>query len=171
MRQDPDIILIGEMRDQETVSAALSAAETGHLVLSTLHTTDAVETVNRIVDFFPPFQQHQIRVTLASVLRGVICQRLVPRIGGGRVAVLEIMVNNGRVADRIIDSNITGEIREIIAESSFYGMQTFDDSVVSLVKAGIVSIKDALDAATSPHDMSLKLEQEGLQVGAPVQVG
>ena len=102
MRQDPDVILIGEMRDTETVFAALTAAETGHLVLSTLHTTDAVETVNRIVDFFPPFQQHQVRVTLSSVLRGVICQRLVARIGGGRVPVCEIMVNNGRVADRII---------------------------------------------------------------------
>ncbi len=110
MRQDPDVILIGEMRDPETVAAALAAAETGHLVLSTLHTNDSVETVNRIVDFFPPFQQHQVRVTLASVLRGVVSQRLIQRAGGGRVPAMEILVNTGRVADRIIDPNTTAEI-------------------------------------------------------------
>jgi twitching motility protein PilT len=166
MRQDPDVILIGEMRDTETVAAALAAAETGHLVMSTLHTIDAVETVNRIVDFFPPFQQHQIRVTLASVLRGVICQRLVARVGGGRVPVLEVMVNNGRVADRIVDSNTTAEIREIIADSSFYGMQTFDSSLVSLVRQGFVSRQDAIEAASNPHDMTLAMEQAGMRATA-----
>jgi twitching motility protein PilT len=166
MRQDPDVILIGEMRDVDTVAAALAAAETGHLVLSTLHTVDAVETVNRIVDFFPPFQQHQIRVTLASVLRGVICQRLVARVGGGRVPVLEVMVNNGRVADRIIDSDTTSQIREIIAESSFYGMQTFDASLLSLLRKGLVSREDALEAASNPHDMTLAMEQAGLKATA-----
>jgi twitching motility protein PilT len=166
MRQDPDVILIGEMRDTETVAAALGAAETGHLVMSTLHTTDAVETVNRIVDFFPPFQQHQIRVTLASVLRGVVCQRLVARVGGGRVPAMEVLVNNGRVADRIIDSNTTSEIREIIAEGGFYGMQTFDESLVSLVRQGLVSRQDALEASTSPHDMTLAMEQAGLKASA-----
>jgi twitching motility protein PilT len=166
MRQDPDVILIGEMRDTETVAAALAAAETGHLVLSTLHTMDAVETVNRIVDFFPPFQQHQIRVSLASVLRGVICQRLVARVGGGRVPVLEVLVNNGRVADRVIDSNTTSEIREIIAESSFYGMQTFDASLLSLVGQGLVSRQDALEAASNPHDITLAMEQAGLRASA-----
>lgn len=166
MRQDPDIILIGEMRDTETVAAGLAAAETGHLVLSTLHTTDAVETVNRIVDFFPPFQQHQVRVTLASVLRGVICQRLVARVGGGRVPVLEVLVNNGRVADRIVDSNTTAEIREIIAESTFYGMQTFDSSLVSLVRQGFVSRQDAIEAASNPHDMTLAMEQAGMRESA-----
>jgi len=109
MRQDPDVILIGEMRDHETVGAALAAAETGHLVLSTLHTTDAVETVNRVVDFFPSSHQHQVRVSLASVLRGVICQRLVQRLGSGRIPVVEILVNNGRVADRIRDPDTTEE--------------------------------------------------------------
>jgi twitching motility protein PilT len=166
MRQDPDVILIGEMRDTETVAAALAAAETGHLVMSTLHTIDAVETVNRIVDFFPPFQQHQIRVTLASVLRGVICQRLVARVGGGRIPVLEVLVNNGRVADRIVDSNMTAEIREIIADSSFYGMQTFDSSLVSLVRQGFVSRQDAIEAASNPHDMTLAMEQAGMRASA-----
>ncbi len=166
MRQDPDVILIGEMRDTDTVAAALGAAETGHLVLSTLHTIDAVETVNRIVDFFPPFQQHQVRVTLASILRGVMCQRLVARVGGGRVPVLEVLVNNGRVADRIVDSNTTAEIREIIAESSYYGMQTFDASLISLVRQGLVSRDDAMEAASSPHDMTLAMEQAGLRASA-----
>jgi len=166
MRQDPDVILIGEMRDTETVSAALSAAETGHLVLSTLHTADAVETVNRIVDFFPPYQQQQVRVMLASILRGVICQRLVARVGGGRVPVCEVLLNNGRVAERIMDSNTTAEIREIIAEGEFYGMQTFESSLLELVQKGLVSVANALDAATNPHDMSLRLQQAGLAVGA-----
>jgi twitching motility protein PilT len=166
MRQDPDVILIGEMRDTETVFAALSAAETGHLVLSTLHTADAVETVNRIVDFFPPFQQNQVRVTLASSLRGVICQRLVARVGGGRVAVCEVLLNNGRVAERIMDANTTGEIREIIADGEFYGMQTFESSLLDLVQRGLVSIEDALEASSNPHDMNLRLQQAGLAVGA-----
>jgi twitching motility protein PilT len=162
MRQDPDVILIGEMRDTDTVAASLAAAETGHLVMSTLHTTDAVETVNRIVDFFPPFQQHQVRVTLASVLRGVVCQRLVPRVGGGRVPVMEVLVNNGRVADRIVDPNTTAEIHEIIGEGAFYGMQTFDESIISLLSQGLVSKQDALEASSNPHDMTLAMEQAGL---------
>jgi twitching motility protein PilT len=166
MRQDPDVIFIGEMRDTETVSAALAAAETGHLVLSTLHTTDAVETVNRIVDFFPPFQQHQVRITLASVLRGVICQRLVSRQGGGRVPVTEIMVNNGRVAERIMDPQITSEIHEIIEEGKFYGMQTFESSLLRLVQNELVSVENALDAASNPHDLGLLLQQAGIVVPA-----
>src|SRR5712692_5141287 len=161
MRQDPDVILIGEMRDHETVGAALAAAETGHLVLSTLHTTDAVETVNRVVDFFPSSHQHQVRVSLASVLRGVICQRLVQRLGSGRVPVVEILVNNGRVADRIRDPDTTEEIAEIIAESTFYGMQTFDQSLLSLVRRGLVAIEEAMNVATNPHDFGLMLEQAG----------
>jgi twitching motility protein PilT len=166
MRQDPDVILIGEMRDTETVFAALAAAETGHLVLSTLHTTDAVETVNRIVDFFPPFQQHQVRVTLASVLRGVVCQRLVARVGGGRVPVCETLVNNGRVAERIMSPETTEEIHEIIDEGGFYGMQTFETSLLHLVQRGLVSIEDALEAASNSHDMNLLLQQAGLAVAA-----
>ncbi len=166
MRQDPDVILIGEMRDTETVSAALAASETGHLVLSTLHTTDAVESVNRIVDFFPPYQQHQVRVSLASVLRGVICQRLVMKVGGGRVPVIEVLVNNGRIVDRIIDPTLTSEINQIIEEGEFYGMQTFEASLLGLVRRGMVSIEDALEVSSDPHDLSLRLQQAGLTVQA-----
>jgi twitching motility protein PilT len=167
MRQDPDVILIGEMRDTDTVSAALAAAETGHLVLSTLHTTDAVETVNRVVDFFPPYQQHQVRVTLASVLRGVVGQRLVQRRGGGRVPILEIMVNNGRITERIVDSTRTDEIADIIAEGSFYGMMTFDQSLLRAVVNGVVSVETARDAATSLHDFELMLEKASPPPAAP----
>jgi twitching motility protein PilT len=166
MRQDPDVILIGEMRDTETVQAALAAAETGHLVLSTLHTIDAAETVNRIVDFFPPFQQQQIRVTLAGALRGVLCQRLLPRVGGGRVPVMEICINTGRVAERILDANRTQEIEEVVAEGSFYGMQTFDQALVGLVKAGTVSTEDALESSSNRHDLELALQQAGVAVPA-----
>ena len=162
MREDPDVILIGEMRDNETVAAALAASETGHLVMSTLHTTDAVETVNRVVDFFPPFQQNQVRVALASTLRGVICQRLVQRVNGGRVPALEIMVNNGRIADRILDSETTSEITDIISEGAFYGMQSFDQSLLGLVQAGAVTVDAAMGACSKPHDFKLLLEQAGL---------
>jgi twitching motility protein PilT len=165
LRQDPDVILIGEMRDTETVSAALTAAETGHLVLSTLHTTNAVETVNRIVDFFPPFQQSQVRLTLAGVLKGVISQRLVPCADGeGRTAAIEAMVVTGRIADRIIDPSANqGEtIEELIAEGEFYGMVTFDQSLLALFKAGEISLPAALAAATSPHDFRISLQAAGL---------
>jgi len=166
MREDPDVILIGEMRDPETVTAAMSAGETGHLVLSTLHTTNAVETVNRVVDFFPPYQQHQVRVSLAGVLRGVVCQRLVPRAHGGRIPALEIMVSNGRIADRIIDSEKTSEIHEIIRDGDYYGMQTFDQSLLRLVQEGAVTVGDAMIAASEPHDLALMLEQIGEAIPA-----
>jgi twitching motility protein PilT len=162
MREDPDVIFVGEMRDTETVAAALAASETGHLVMSTLHTTDAVETVNRVVDFFPPFQQHQVRVALASSLRGVVCQRLVQRSNGGRVPALEVLVNTGRVADRIVDSDTTPEIAEIIAEGTFYGMQTFDQSLFGLVQNEIVNVDAAMETCSKPHDFRLMLEQAGI---------
>ncbi|HEX2029922.1 MAG TPA: type IV pilus twitching motility protein PilT, partial [Actinomycetota bacterium] len=165
MRQDPDVILVGEMRDPETVQAALSAAETGHLVLSTLHTIDATETVNRIVDFFPPFQQQQVRVTLAGSLRGILCQRLLPRAGSGRVPALEVMVSTGRVAERILDPLRTSEIEEVVREGSFYGMQTFDQALLELVRGQEVTVEDALEAASNPHDFRLALEQAS--AGAP----
>ena len=164
MRQDPDVILVGEMRDTETVQAALAAAETGHLVLSTLHTIDATETVNRIVDFFPPFQQQQIRVALAGALRGILCQRLLPRSGGGRIPSVEIMVNTGRTADLIVDPLRTAGIEDIIREGTFYGMQTFDQSLLGLVMQGLVDIPDALDSASNRHDFQLALEQAGIDV-------
>jgi twitching motility protein PilT len=162
LRQDPDVILIGEMRDTETVRAALQAAETGHLVLSTLHTVNATETVNRVVDFFPPHQQSQIRLTLAGAVKGIICQRLVPTIGGGLLPCHEILVNTGRIAERIADPDKTAEIHEVIAEGGYYGMQTFDQSLLSLVKQGGISFESALAASTAPHDFQLLLQQAGL---------
>ncbi len=134
LRQDPDVILVGEMRDAETVSAALTAAETGHLVLSTLHTINATETINRIVDFFPPYQQTQVRVSLAGSLKGIICQRLLATADGkNRVPAVEVLVVNGRIQQAIIDPLITGDIEEIVADGEYYGMLTFDQSLVGLV--------------------------------------
>jgi twitching motility protein PilT len=163
MRQDPDVILVGEMRDQETVAAALSAAETGHLVLSTLHTIDAPETINRIVDFFPPYQQNQIRMGLAGALRGTICQRLVPTAdGNGRVAALEVMVANGRIAQCVMDPQKTSDIHEIIADGEYYGMQTFDQGLCKLFEKGLIDMRSAMAAATNPHDLKVMLQTRGL---------
>ena len=161
LRQDPDIILIGEMRDEETVRTALSAAETGHLVFSTLHTADAAETVNRIIDFFPPHQHGQVRSMLAATLGGVISQRLVPAIGGGRVAALEVLRTTGRVRDAIIDPVQTVRLKEIISEGVYYGMQTFDQALFAHVKAGRVTRDDAFAVASSPQDFKLLLAAEG----------
>jgi twitching motility protein PilT len=162
LRQDPDVILIGEMRDTETVRAALQAAETGHLVLSTLHTQDATETVNRVIDFFPPHQQKQIRLTLAGTLRGIICQRLVPTVDGSRVPALEILVNTGRVAERIVDEEKTSEIKDVVAEGGYYGMITFDQWLLKLIKDGTVSVEDAMQAVSSKHDFELAMQQAGI---------
>jgi twitching motility protein PilT len=162
LRQDPDVILIGEMRDTETVRAALQAAETGHLVMSTLHTVNATETVNRIVDFFPPHQQQQVRLSLAGTLRGIICQRLVPTVDGGRVPGLEVLVNTGRVAERIADPDKTHEIHDVILEGGFYGMMTFDQAVLEFVKQDRVSVEDAMQAVSNPHDFTLLLQQAGI---------
>jgi twitching motility protein PilT len=169
LRQDPDVILIGEMRDSETVAAALSAAETGHLVMSTLHTVNATETVNRIIEFFPPYQHHQIRLTLAASLRGVVSQRLLERAdGGGRVPAVEVMVVTGRIADRIVDPDSgQGEtIEEMIADGEWYGMQTFDQSLVALYRDGHVTLSQAISTASKPHDFKLMLEKAGLVVAA-----
>lgn len=165
LRQDPDVILIGEMRDPETIQAALSAGETGHLVLSTLHTINATETINRIVDFFPPFQQRQVRISLASVLRGVVSQRLVPRADGiGRCVAVEAMVMTGRISDRILEpTGGSGEtIEDVIAEGEYHGMITFDQSLFNLFKAGEISLRAALQAATNPHDFRVALQTAGL---------
>ncbi|MEA2433569.1 MAG: twitching motility protein PilT [Actinomycetota bacterium] len=162
MRQDPDVIFVGEIRDTETVSAALQAAETGHFVLATLHTTDVVETVNRVVDFFPSHQQKQIRVALAGSLVGVVTQRLLPKVGGGRAPAIEILVMNGRVRDCILDPDRTHTIHEIVADSSFYGMQTFDQALIGLFQQGLVTLEDAKNAANSPHDFELALQKAGL---------
>jgi twitching motility protein PilT len=163
MRQDPDVILIGEMRDQETVQAALSAAETGHFVLSTLHTQDAQETIARIIDFFPPHEQKQVRLSLAGSLRGIICQRLVPRADHlGRCLAVEICVNTGRVAEAISDPEKTSGLTDLIKEGGFYGMQTFDHHLVTLIRDGVVTIDDGLGVATNPHDLTVELRRLGL---------
>jgi twitching motility protein PilT len=162
LRQDPDVILVGEMRDEETVSTALSAAETGHLVFSTLHTVDAPETVNRIVDFFPPHQQQQARAMLAGTLKGVISQRLVRTPdGNGRVATCEILRMTGRVKDMIMNPEETGRLGEVITEGEYYGMQTFDQALLKHVQAGRVSMDEALRAATHPHDFKLLVSSDG----------
>jgi twitching motility protein PilT len=164
LRQDPDVILIGEMRDTETVRAAIQAAETGHLVLSTLHTVDATETVNRVIDFFPPYQQKQVRLALAGTLRGIICQRLVTTVDGGRTPTLEILVNNGRIAERIVDPERTSEIEEVVADGAFYGMMTFDQSLLVLLQEGKISTEAAFEAVSSRHDFELAMQQVGLSL-------
>src|SRR5919108_5380392 len=171
LRQDPDVILIGEMRDEETVRTALSAAETGHLVLSTIHTLDATETINRIIDFFPPHLQQQARVMLASTLKGAISQRLVPRSDReGRIAVSEVMIVTGRVQDLILNPEETGRITEVISEGDFYGMQTFDQALLGYVTQGIVSEEVAMETASSPHDFKLMLAAKGQRASGIEQV-
>ena len=171
LRQDPDVILIGEMRDEETVRTALSAAETGHLVLSTVHTLDATETINRIIDFFPPHLQHQARVMIASTLRGAIAQRLVPdSTGKGRVAVSEILVATGRVQDLILNPDETSKISEVIAEGEYYGMQTFDQALLRYVMDGRISEDVALETASSPHDFKLMLAAGGVSASSIEQL-
>jgi twitching motility protein PilT len=163
LRQDPDVILIGEMRDEETVQTALSAAETGHLVLSTIHTVDATESINRLLDFFPPHQHQQARSMIAGTVKGVISQRLVPGADGGRVAVCEILRTTGRVRDMITDSTQTGKLIEVITSGGYYGMQTFDQALFGHVKAGRVTFEDAMRVASSPHDFKLLMQADGRQ--------
>jgi twitching motility protein PilT len=162
LRQDPDVILVGEMRDEETVRTALSAAETGHLVLSTIHTVDAAESVNRIIDFFPQAEQRQARAMLAGTLKAVVSQRLVPTPDRqGRVATCEILRMTGRVKDMIVNPDETGKLPEVIFEGAYYGMQTFDQALLHHVQAGRVAMDDALKAATHPHDFKLLVSADG----------
>jgi twitching motility protein PilT len=161
LRQDPDVILVGEMRDEETVQTALSAAETGHLVLSTIHTVDATESINRMLDFFPPHQHGQARSMIAGTVKGVISQRLVPGSDGGRVAVCEILRMTGRVRDMILDPAQTGKLVEVITSGAYYGMQTFDQALFGHVKAGRVTFEDAMRVASSPHDFKLLMQSDG----------
>jgi twitching motility protein PilT len=161
LRQDPDVILVGEMRDEETVRTALSAAETGHLVLSTVHTVDASESINRLLDFFPPHQHNQARSMIAGTIKGVISQRLVPGANGGRVAVCEILRMTGRVHDMIVDPSQTGQLGEAISSGGYYGMQTFDQALYHHVKAGRVSEQEAMRVASNPSDFKLLLQAEG----------
>jgi twitching motility protein PilT len=168
LRQDPDVILVGEMRDEETVQTALSAAETGHLVLSTIHTVDATESINRLLDFFPPHQHGQARSMIAGTVKGVISQRLVPGADGGRVAVCEILRTTGRVRDMITDPTQTGKLVEVITSGGYYGMQTFDQALFGHVKAGRVTFEDAMTVATSPHDFKLLMQADG-RVGTTME--
>jgi len=158
LRQDPDIILIGELRDTETAHTALQAAESGHLVFSTLHTIDASETIGRMIEFFPPAKQQQIRSILAGTLRGVISQRLLPRAEGGRVPAIEVMVANARIQD-LIRENRTDEITDAIAAGEYFQMQTFSQSLIELVLKGEVEREVAANAATNRHDFLVDLER------------
>ncbi len=160
LRQDPDVILVGEMRDFETISTALIAAETGHLVLSTLHTVDATETVNRIISVFPPYQQKQVRLQLAAIIKGVISQRLVPRMDGqGRVPAVEVMVATQTIRECVIDPDKTRRIHDVItAGTSQYGMQTFDQSLAQLCREKLVSYEEALRWCSNPDDFALKMK-------------
>jgi twitching motility protein PilT len=158
LRQDPDVILIGELRDAETAQTALQAAESGHLVLSTLHTIDAAETVARMVEFFPPEKQQVIRAIMAGVLRGVVSQRLLPREGGGRVAAIEAMVMNARIAELIREGR-ADEITDAVAEGEYFGMQTFTQALIEHVLAGSIDREVAANAATHRHDFLVALER------------
>jgi twitching motility protein PilT len=173
LRQDPDVILIGELRDAETAETALKAAESGHLVFSTMHTIDAAETIGRMVEFFPAVKQEQIRSILAGVLRGVVSQRLLPRVESGRVAAVEVMVNNSRISDLIRESR-TEEITDAIAEGQFFDMQTFAQALIELVVAGEVDRETAANASTNRHDFLVSLDQAlkrkaaGIETDRPV---
>ena len=160
LRQDPDVILVGEMRDYETIETAITAAETGHLVLSTLHTLDATETVNRIISVFPPHQQKQVRLQLAGVLKSVISMRLLPRVDGqGRVPAVEVLRTTGYIKDCIENKEKTKLIREAIASgTSQYGMQTFDQSIYQLYSKELISLDEALRRATNPDEFKLKIQ-------------
>ncbi len=159
LRQDPDVILVGEMRDYETIETAMTAAETGHLVMSTLHTLDASETVNRIISVFPPYHQRQVRMQLSGVIKGVISQRLVPRADGkGRVPAVEVMIGTARIRECIDDKEKTKQIPEAIAQGVVsYGMQSFDQSLMQLYTKKLVSYEEALRQSSNPDDFALKV--------------
>jgi twitching motility protein PilT len=158
LRQDPDVIFVGEIRDAAAATSAIQAAQTGHLVFSTMHTIDAVETVSRVVELFPDREQQQVRASFAGALRGIVSQRLLERVDGrGRIPAVEVLINNGRVTEKIVDAEADGELAQIIADSRYDGMQTFDQALVDLVHGGLVAEEDARAVATNPHDFSLVL--------------
>jgi twitching motility protein PilT len=166
MRQDPDVIMIGEMRDKETVEAAITAAQTGHLVLSTLHTQDSIRTVNRIIDFFPPHERTQIRILLAESLLGIVSQRLMPRADGpGRTIALEVLVNTPLVRDYLKDDEKTPLIKEAMMQDNIRGMHTFDQHLVQLFIEGRITMEEALSASTSQHEFRLMLTQKQAATG------
>jgi twitching motility protein PilT len=160
LRQDPDVILVGEMRDFETIETALTAAETGHLVMSTLHTLNATETITRIISVFPPYHQKQVRLQLAAVLKGVVSQRLVPRVDGmGRVPAVEILISTARVRECIVEKDKTSELNDAISKGqTAYGMQTFDQSLMHLMKLNLITFEEALKHCTNPDDFALRVK-------------
>lgn len=166
LRQDPDVILVGEMRDFETIQTVLVAAETGHLVLSTLHTIDATETINRVIAVFPPYQHKQVRIQLASVLRGIISLRLIPKADGkGRVPAVEVLVATGTIKDCILDPDKTKLIPEVLAQGAIhYGMQTFDQSLFGLYKSELITYEEAIRTASNPDDFALRAK--GIQAAS-----
>jgi twitching motility protein PilT len=171
VRQDPDVILIGEMRDNETVAAALTAAEIGNLVLSTLHTIDATETINRIIDFFPPHQHKQIRLMLASTLKGIVCLRLIPSIQGGVVPAVEVLVMTATIREYINDEDKTYLIRDAMEEGEYYGMQTFDQSLLKLYSEQKITLEDAISMACNAHDFKIKVRHLGSDPHAAAATG
>jgi twitching motility protein PilT len=160
LRQDPDVILVGEMRDLETIETALTAAETGHLVMSTVHTIDAGETITRIVAAFPPYQQPQVRLQFASIVKAIISQRLIPMADGkGRVAALEVLISTAFVKELIGDKDRVKEIPEAIAKGyTTYGMQTFDQSLMQLLRQKLITYEEALHQSSNPDDFALRLK-------------
>lgn len=158
-RQDPDVILLGEIRDLDTMSIALTAADTGHLVLSTLHTLNAVETISRIISFFPPHQHQQIRLLLGGTLKAIVCQRLLARCDmAGRVPALEVLISTGAVKDYIINPEKTAGIHDLIEQGGQYGMITFDQSIMNLYKSGMISFEEAMNQCTNPDDFDLRVK-------------
>ena len=166
LRQDPDLILIGEIRDAESAQIALSAAETGHLVLSTLHTVDATETVNRMIDLFPSHERGQVRTMLASTLKGIVGQRLIRTKDGSRTPACEVMVTTGRIQDFIMDPVQTAQIQQAIAEGEYYGMQTFDQALLKLIEEDRIDYKEAVRTSSRPQDFKLMVQALGLTVRA-----
>ncbi|MBL8024091.1 MAG: type IV pilus twitching motility protein PilT [Elusimicrobia bacterium] len=167
LRQDPDVILIGELRDPETMTTAMNAAETGHLVLGTLHTNDAKQTIDRIIDTFPPEQQNQIRLQLAKCLLGVVAQRLIRKAGGGgRIALLEIMINTSTI-QKLIEDNKVGSIGKAIEDSAeYYKMQSFNQALLAMIARNAVTVEEALSYSPNPNDLKIRLQTEGI-VGIP----
>jgi len=162
VRQDPDVILIGEMRDLDTVRAALTAAEMGNLVLSTLHTIDATETINRIIDFFPPYQQRQIRIMLASTLKGIVSQRLLSQIGGDLIPAVEVMLMTSTIKEYILNEQETFKIRDAIEQGDYYGMQSFEQCLLKLYQEEKITLDDAVAMSSNSEDFKIRIKQMGL---------
>lgn len=166
LRQDPDVIMVGEMRDLETTKAAITAAETGHLVLSTMHTINSVQTISRIIDLYPPHQQNQIRLQLSETLKGIISQRLIPCSKGGRVVAVEIMINTPYIKKLIAENNLDA-INQAIAKGEFYGMQTFNQSLVQIYRTNLATLEDVVAAASNPDDVLLAIKGIEQESGKP----